>query len=179
VSKARSFATEVTSLLFGDILGVTRSDINGQLVAAAIVIVATVLLYRPLLALTFNPMKAQSLGLRPRATHLALMMLLAISIVASFQAVGVLLVFGLLVGPPATASLLVRRVPAMMLVSMLFGALAVVAGLAISFHYGTAGGATVAGLSVAQFFVVLLITEVVRSLAPRRPAHPNGNGIAA
>ena len=137
------------------------------------------MLYRPLLALTFNPMKAQSLGLRPRATHLALMMLLAISIVASFQAVGVLLVFGLLVGPPATASLLVRRVPMMMIVSMLFGALAVVAGLAISFHYGTAGGATVAGLSVAQFFVVLLITEVVRSLAPRRPAHANGNGVPA
>ncbi|MDJ0768573.1 MAG: zinc ABC transporter permease AztB [Ilumatobacter sp.] len=179
VSKARSFSTEVTSLLFGDVLGVTRSDINVQLVAAAIVIAATVVLYRPLLALTFNPMKAQSLGLRPRATHLALMMLLAISIVASFQAVGTLLVFGLLVGPPATASLLVRRVPAMMIVSMLFGALAVVAGLAISFHAGTAGGATMAGLSVAQFFVVLLVTEVVRSLAPRRPAHPSSDGLAA
>ena len=179
VSKARSFTTEVTSLLFGDILGVTRADINGQLVAAAIVVVATIVLYRPLLALTFNPMKAQSLGLRPRATHLALMMLLAISIVASFQAVGTLLVFGLLVGPPATASLLVRRVPVMMGVSMLFGALAVVAGLAISFHAGTAGGATMAGLSIAQFFVVLLITEVIRGLAPRRPAHPGGNGLPA
>ncbi len=179
VSKARSFATEVTSLLFGDVLGVTRSDINGQLVAAVLVTVATVVLYRPLLALTFNSMKAQSLGLRPRATHLALMMLLAISIVASFQAVGTLLVFGLLVGPPATASLLVRRVPAMMIVSMLFGALAVVGGLAISFHAGTAGGATMAGLSVAQFFVVLFLTEVVRSLAPRRPAHPAGDGTVA
>ena len=171
VSKARSFSTEVTSLLFGDVLGVTRSDINGQLVAAAIVIVATIVFYRPMLALTFNATKAQSLGLRPRATHLLLMMLLALSIVASFQAVGVLLVFGLLVGPPATASLLVRRVPMMMIVSMLFGSLAVVAGLAISFHYGTAGSATMAGISVAQFFVVLLVTEVVRSLAPRRPAH--------
>ena len=178
VSKARSFSAEVTSLLFGDVLGVTRSDITGQLAAASIVIVATLVLYRPLLALTFNPMKAQSLGLRPSATHLSLMMLLAISIVASFQAVGTLLVFGLLVGPPATASLLVRRIPVMMIVSMLFGALAVVGGLAVSFHAGTAGGATMAGLSVAQFFVVLLITEVVRSLGPERPAHTNGNGIA-
>lgn len=165
VSKARSFTTEVTSLLFGDVLGVTRSDINGQFVAAAIVVVATIGLYRPFMALTFNAMKAQSLGMHPKAVHLALMMLLAISIVASFQAVGTLLVFGLLVGPPATASLLTRRVPVMMIVSMLFGALAVIAGLTISFHAGTAGGATMAGLSVAGFFAVLLVTEVVRYLS--------------
>lgn len=165
VSKSRSFTTEVTSLLFGDVLGVTRSDINGQFVAAAIVVVATIGLYRPFMALTFNAIKAQSLGMHPKAVHLALMMLLAISIVASFQAVGTLLVFGLLVGPPATASLLTRRVPVMMIVSMLFGALAVIAGLTISFHAGTAGGATMAGLSVAGFFAVLLVTEVVRYLS--------------
>jgi len=167
VSKARSFTTEVTSLLFGDVLGVTRGDINGQFVAAAIVVIATVVLYRPFMALTFNAMKAQSLGMHPKATHLTLMLLLAVSIVASFQAVGTLLVFGLLVGPPATASLLTRRVPVMMITSMLFGAIAVVAGLTISFHAGTAGGATMAGLSVAGFFVVLLITEVTRHLSGR------------
>lgn len=172
VSKARSFATEVTSLLFGDVLGVSRSDINGQLVGAAIVVVATVVLYRPFLALTFNRMKAQSLGMRPGLAHMALLVLIAISIVASFQAVGTLLVFGLLVGPPATASLLTKRVPVMMVVSMLFGALAVVAGLTISFHAGTAGGATMAGLSVAQFFVVLLGVEVARTLRERRRLQP-------
>ncbi len=168
VSKARSFTTEVTALLFGDVLGVTRDDINGQLVGASIVVVATVVLYRPFLALTFNRMKARSLGMHPGAAHIALMVLLAISIVASFQAVGTLLVFGLLVGPPATASLLTRRVPLMMLVSMLFGSLAVVVGLTISFHAGTAGGATMAGLSVAQFFVVLAGVEVARAIRARR-----------
>jgi ABC-type Mn2+/Zn2+ transport system permease subunit len=168
VSKARSFTTEVTALLFGDVLGVTRDDINGQLIGASIVVVATVVLYRPFLALTFNRMKARSLGMHPGAAHLALMVLLAISIVASFQAVGTLLVFGLLVGPPATASLLTRRVPLMMVVSMLCGSLAVVVGLTISFHAGTAGGATMSGLSVAQFFVVLAVVEVVRAVRARR-----------
>lgn len=170
VSKARSFTTEVTALLFGDILGVSRSDINGQLVGVAIVVVATVVLYRPFLALTFNRMKARSLGMRPGAAHVAMMVMLAISIVASFQAVGTLLVFGLLVGPPATASLLTHRVPLMMIVSMLCGALAVVVGLTISFHAGTAGGATMAGMSVAQFFVVLVGAEVVRAIRGRRHA---------
>jgi ABC-type Mn2+/Zn2+ transport system permease subunit len=98
------------------------------------------------------------------------MVLLAISIVASFQAVGTLLVFGLLVGPPATASLLTRRVPIMMIVSVLFGSLAVVAGLTISFHASTAGGATMAGLSVAQFFVVLAGVELTQAVRERR--HP-------
>ena len=160
VSKARSFATEVTALLFGDILGVTRNDIIVQLVATGIVIAVTVVLYRPFLALTFNALKAQSLGMRPRLAHLAMMVLLALSIVTSFQAVGTLLVFGLLVGPPATASLVTRRVPMLMLASIGFGSVAVVAGLAISFHFGTAGGATMAGLSVAQFFMVLAGVEL-------------------
>lgn len=170
VSKARSFTTEVTALLFGDILGVTREDINGQLVGAIVVVVATVVLYRPFLALTFNRMKARSLGMHPGATHVAMLILLAISIVASFQAVGTLLVVGLLIGPPATASLLTRRVPVMMIVSILFGSLAVVVGLTISFHWGTAGGATMAGLGVAQFFIVLVGVEVARAIREHRTA---------
>ena len=64
--------------------------------------------YRAFLALSFNEAKAGSLGLRPGITHLALLALIALAIVSSFQAVGTLLVFGLLVGPPATAALLVR-----------------------------------------------------------------------
>lgn len=168
VSRARSFSTEVTSLLFGDVLGVTTSDIRSQLIATAIVAVTTVVLYRPFLALTFNRDKAQTLGMRPAFAQTALLAMLALSIVASFQAIGTLLVFGLLVGPPATASLLARRVPVIMLLSILLGSLAVVAGLLISFHHGTAGGATIAGLSVAQFFLVLTAREINDAL--RRPA---------
>lgn len=170
VSRARSFSTEVTSLLFGDVLGVTSADIRNQIVATAVVLSATVLLYRPFLALTFNRAKAQTLGMHPGGTQAALLALLALSIVASFQAIGTLLVFGLLVGPPATASLLVRRVPAIMVVSMLLGAVAVVAGLLVSFHHGTAGGATIAGFSVLQFFVVLLGREIHAALRPSGPA---------
>lgn len=175
VSKARSFATEVTSLLFGDVLAVTRADLLNQLVVTAIVIVAGVVLYRPFLALTFNSVKAQSLGMRPGLAHLAMMVLLALSIVASFEAVGTLLVFGLLVGPPATASLVTTRIPLMMVVSVLFGTVAVTAGLAISFYAGTAGGATMAGLSVAQFFIVLILTRIVGLV--RRPSRPEGSSV--
>lgn len=160
VSKSQSFSTEVTALLFGDVLGVTGDDIRNQAIATVIVAVASVVLYRPLLALTFNRTKAQTLGMRPAIAHSALLAMLALSIVASFQAIGTLLVFGLLVGPPATASLLVRRVPLIALVSVVLGSVCVFAGLVVSFHYGTAGGATIAGFSVLQFFVALVGHEI-------------------
>lgn len=161
ISKARSFATEVTALLFGDVLAVTSTDLIGQAVATAIVLVLGLVLHRPFLALTFNSMKAKTLGMRPGLAHVAMMVLVALSIVASFQAVGTLLVFGLLVGPPATASLVTTRIPLIMATSTLFGASAVFFGLLISFHGGTAGGATMAGLSIAQFFVVLVIVRLL------------------
>lgn len=167
VSRAQSFATEVTALLFGDVLGVTTGDIRNQILATTVVVTFTVVLYRPFLALTFNRAKAQTLGMYPRLAQAVLLALLALSIVASFQAIGTLLVFGLLVGPPATASLLVHRVPAIMVTSMLFGTVAVIAGLLVSFHHGTAGGATIAGFSVLEFFVVLTGRETVEAV--RRP----------
>lgn len=165
VSRSRSFTTDLTALLFGDVLGVTRADINTQLAITAVVLAASIVLYRPFLALSFNTSKAHTLGMRPRFAQAAMLTLLGLAIVASFQAIGTLLVFALLVGPPATASLLVKRVVAIMATSMLFGALAVAAGLVISFHYGTAGGATVAGCSVSMFFLVLLGREIQTGVA--------------
>ncbi|HEX6568930.1 MAG TPA: zinc ABC transporter permease AztB [Acidimicrobiales bacterium] len=168
ISRSDNFTTDVTSVLFGDVLGVTTGDLRGQAVGAAAVVAVSLVLYRPFLALAFNEDKAATLGLRPTLTHAALMVLLATAIVASFQAIGTLLVFGLLIGPPATASLLVRRVPLIMATAVALAALAVVAGLAISFHHDTAGGATIAGLAVAEFFVVLAAQELSRGLRAAR-----------
>lgn len=170
VSQARSFATEVTALLFGDVLGVTTEDIRNQVIAAVIVLLVTLVMYRPFLALTFNRDKAQTLGMRPKITQAILLSLLTLSIVTSFQAIGTLLVFGLIVGPPATGTLIARRIPAIMAVAIAVGMLSVVGGLLISFHFGTAGSATIAGLSVLQFFVVLAVKEV--SMALRRSVEP-------
>jgi ABC-type Mn2+/Zn2+ transport system permease subunit len=172
ISRSESFATDVTSLLFGDVLGVTAGDLRGQAVGVAVVVAVSTVLYRPFLALAFNEDKAATLGLRPGLAHAAQLAVLATAIVASFQAIGTLLVFGLLIGPPATAGLLVRRVPLIMLTAVGLGALAVVAGLAISYHHGTAGGATIAGLAVAEFFAVLAAQEAVRAArrARRRQA---------
>ena len=79
VSRAQSFSTEVTALLFGDVLGVRTEDIQTQLIATLVVAVVSVVFYRPFLALTFNAAKAQTLGMRPGLTHAVLLALLALS----------------------------------------------------------------------------------------------------
>lgn len=168
VSKSDSFTADVTSLLFGDVLGVTMADIRGQAIAALIVLVLSVVLYRPFLALTFNRDKARTLRMRPGLAHAALLTMLALSIVASFQAIGTLLVFGLLIAPPATAMLFVRRVPAIMATAVVLGSVSVVVGLLVSYHHATAGGATIAGIAVALFFLGLIAREAVTLARSRR-----------
>ncbi len=168
ISKSGSFKTDVTAVLFGDSLGITTTDLRNQAIYTSIVIILTLLLYRPFLALTFNVMKAQTLGMSPRLSQAALLAILSLSIVASFQAIGTLLVFGLLVAPPATATLLVKKVPMIMIVSIIIGFIAVITGLLISFHYGTAGGATMALVSVLEFFVVMIIQSGFRTFRKDR-----------
>lgn len=170
VSRSASFSTEVTTLLFGEVLAVDAGDLAVQGGAAVLVLITSVVLYRPLMALTFNAAKARTLGMHPTLAHGALLALIALSIVASFQTIGTLLVFGLLIGPPATAALIVRRVPAIMALSVLLGWCAVAAGLLISFHHGTAGGATMAGLSVLEFFAVLTVRELLGTRLTQRTA---------
>ncbi len=161
ISARGAYAGDLTTILFGDPIGVTRGNLRTLVVATLATVAVTVLLYRPFLVLSFSSAKAQVLGMYPRLAHLAMLGLIATVIVTSFRTVGTLLVFAFLVAPPATASLLARRVPVMMGAAVLIGSFSVVAGLLISFHYGTATAATIAGLTVLLFFVVLTLREAV------------------
>lgn len=167
ISKSDTFTGSLTSILFGDAFGVAWSDIAAEAVIAALIALGAVVLYRPLLALSFSPAKAATLGMKPRLAHALLLVMIASAVIGSFQAVGTLLVFGLLVGPPATAALLSRTVPIMFAVSIVLGAFAVWVGLLLSYHLATAGSATIALVAVAVFFVVLVVTTARRALQRR------------
>jgi ABC-type Mn2+/Zn2+ transport system permease subunit len=160
ISRTTSYAGSLTAILFGDALGVTTGDIVGLGLLLAVTIVVTRLLHRPFLVLSFNEQKAQLLQLRPKLAHMALLGLITMGIVGSFQTVGTLLVFGLLVGPAATAALLVRRVPVMMGVAALIGVTSVVVGLIVSYHADTSGSATMAVVPIVMFFLVLAARSV-------------------
>lgn len=155
ISRTPSYSNSLTTVLFGDALGVTVTDIVALAIVLAVVAATSVFFYRPFLVLSFNEQKAQILGMRPKSAHFAMLGLITVAIVGSFQTVGTLLVFGLLVGPPATAALLVRRVPGIMLTASVIGVFSVFSGLLISFYANTAGSATIAVVPVFLFFLVL------------------------
>lgn len=171
ISTTASYAGGLTTILFGDVLGVTTDDLWVLASVATFSLLVSVLLHRPFLVLSFNEQKAKLLGLRPRLAHFAMLAVITVVIVGSFQTVGTLLVFGFLVGPPATAALWVRKVPMIMILGATVGAVSVVVGLIVSFHVGTAGSATMALVPIVLFFISL----TVRSLAERRrPALAEG-----
>ena len=155
ISRTDSYTGDLTGILFGDVLGVTNGDLIVLMAVVEITLIVSVVFYRAFLVLSFNEQKAQMLGLRPRLAHGVMLALITMSIVGSFQTVGTLLVLGMLVGPPATATLLVKRVPLIMATAALIGVLSVVAGLIISYHADTSGSATMAVVPIVLFFVVL------------------------
>ena len=166
VSRARSFAVDLTAFLFGDVLSATRGDLIWLAAAAAVAGIVSVIAYRPFVALVFDERKAHTLGLQPRWAHLALLALVVLAVVASFRIVGTLLVFGLLVAPSATAALFGRSIGATMAIAVLLGWSATFAGLIVSWNADTAAGATIAGIAVLQFFVAALARSAVRRLRP-------------
>lgn len=168
ISLRGAYAGDLTAILFGDLLGVTATDLRVAAVATVIVVAINLIGYRPFLALTFSPAKARVLGFRPGVTHVAMLGLVTLVLVSSFRTVGTLLVFAFLVAPPATAALLARRVPVLFGVSILLGSAAVVAGLIVSYWAATATAATIAGISVLGFFMVLSTVEIRTHLASRR-----------
>ncbi|MGW1139530.1 zinc ABC transporter permease AztB [Streptomyces zhihengii] len=165
VSRSQSFAVDLTGFLFGDVLAVRESDLLLLAGALLLAVIVSALGHRAFLALAFDPRKARTLGLRPGLAHAALLGLLALAIVASFHIVGTLLVLGLLIAPPAAALPWVRSVHGVMALAALLGSAATVLGLLLSWHLGTAAGATVSGVAVSLFF----LSHLASGLRHRRP----------
>ncbi len=171
-SSSGSYTGDLNRFLFGSITGVNAGDLRRQAVAAAISLIGVTVFYRAFLVMTFDQVQAQVLGLRPRLSHAVLLVLLAVSIIASFEAVGNLLVFAFLIAPPATAVLLVRRVPRIMAAAAAIGAVSTVVGLLLSYHYDTAAGATMALATVVVFLGVLATKSALLAIDKRRAESP-------
>ncbi|WP_434769991.1 zinc ABC transporter permease AztB [Curtobacterium flaccumfaciens] len=174
VSSSRSFATDVTAILFGDVLAVTRADVGGLAIAAAVALAVAVAFHRPFTALAFDTRKATTLGLHPRLAEVVLIGLVTLAVVASYRAVGTLLVVGLLLAPAAAARAWTRHVASTMLLGAGIGAAAVLVGLLVSWHAGTAAGASIAAVAVGSVVVSRALAVVVLRRTPvSTPARAN------
>jgi ABC-type Mn2+/Zn2+ transport system permease subunit len=161
ISTIQTYATDLTHILFGDVLGVGPHDLELTAGLAVIVLATVLLLYKEFLVVSFDPLLARISGVSPGLVRAVMLVLLALTIVISLQTVGVGLVAAMLVTPAATASLLTKRLPAMMAVSAVVGALSSLIGLFASYYLNVASGAAIV-LAATAFFVLAFV------LAPRR-----------
>ena len=154
ISRERTYAVDLAHFLFGDVLGVSESDLLLTVVTAAIVVLAVILLYKEFMVISFDPVLATTLRLRTGLLENALLFLMAVTIVVSLQTIGIALMVALLVTPAATAFLLTRRLWMMMIVAVIFSVISAVVGLYLSFYASIASGAAIVITSTIIFLIV-------------------------
>ena len=170
VSHSGSFATDATSILFGDVLAISPTDLALLAAATVVGVALAAAFHRPLVALALDPRLAAVLGLGPRSAQAVLVGLVTLAVVASYQAVGSLLVVGLLLAPAVSAGPWATRLPTRMVLASVVGVLAVVVGLLVSWHAATAAGASIAATAVAFAGLSGAARAVVTRRWRRRPA---------
>jgi manganese/iron transport system permease protein len=172
ISTIKTYAVDLTHILFGNVLGVSPADLRLTAGISVLVLGAVILLYKEFLVISFDPLLAITLRLPAERLRLILLVLLALTIVVGLQTVGVGLVTAMLVTPGATAYLLTRRLPAMMLVAAALGLCSSVAGLYLSYYANVASGAAIV-LVATTFFLLAFFFAPARGLvwkAARRRA---------
>jgi len=161
ISMQRSYAVDLAHILFGDLLGVSNDDLWLMAGLGALVLFTVFALYKEFLVISFDPVLATTLRLPVSLLQNILLVLLAIVIVISIQAVGVALVLAMLVTPASTAYLISRRLPSMMLLSAGIGSFSAVLGLYLSFYVNVASGPAIVLVETAIFVLAF-------ALAPRK-----------
>ncbi len=167
MSQQKNYAVDLQSFLFGDILGVGIADLLLILALGIAVAVATIVLFRPLLYTTFDPVVADASGMHSPAIEYVLLVMLALTIVVALQAVGIVLVAALLVTPAAAAYQMTSRFAPMMLLSALLGVLSTVGGLYLSYFLKSSSGATIVLVATVLFFLAVAFKQA-RSASARR-----------
>jgi len=181
ISSIRTYAVDLSHILFGNVLGVSDRDLLLTAALVLVVLAAVFLLYKELLVVSFDPVLAATLRLPAERLRTILLVLLALTVVVSLQSVGIALVSAMLVTPGATAYLLTKRLPRMMALAALFGALSSVIGLYASYYLNVVSGAAIVLTATAFFLLAFLFAPrrglVVRwaasLISPRAPAPPS------
>ncbi len=164
LSTVQTYSVDLTHILFGNVLGVSDTDLWLTAGLGLVALLTVFLLYKELLVISFDPILAATLRLPLNVLHYLLLILIALTVVVSLQTVGVALMVAMLVTPAATAYLLTRRLWHMMIVGAAIGAVSSVAGLYLSFYINVASGAAVV-LVCTAFFVLAFLFAPSRGAA--------------
>ena len=162
-SRSSSFVGDLAHILFGELLGITTTDLAWQFIALVIVGAIAFVSRRPFLLLSVDDGLARTSGFSARLFHNVMLTMVALTVIASFQTVGTLLVLGMLIAPAATGSLFARRIESMMLIAALVGSLSTYIGLLVSYHYDLAAGASIVLTAVVIFAISATTNEIRKS----------------
>jgi ABC-type Mn2+/Zn2+ transport system permease subunit len=167
MSRQRSYSIDLQSFLFGDILSVNHTDVLMIVALGLLVALAVAVMYRALLYTSFDPIVAQAGGINATLIEYILLVLLALTIIISLQAVGIVLVAALLVTPAAAAYQLTDRFNRMMAISAIIGTISAVGGLYLSYYLQSSSGATIVLIATALFFVAIGGKQMREAIARR------------
>jgi manganese/iron transport system permease protein len=149
---------DLNHFLFGNILSVSREEVINTAIITLIVLSIVVLLYKELMFYTFDPVGAKAAGLPTNLLDFGLMILIALTIVASLKAVGVILVLAMLITPGATAYLLVTRLQQMMILGSAIGVMASISGMYLSYFFNLPSGPAIVLVAFVFFMLAFLFS---------------------
>lgn len=158
ISTIRSYAVDLTHILFGDVLGVGTSDLIQISILAVIILGLVFIFYRPFKIISFDPILANTLRLPAECLRMLLLILISLTIVTSLQTVGIGLVAAMLVTPAASAFLLTNRLSRMMFISAVIGVISSVLGLYVSYYISIASGSAIVLVSTLIFVIAFLFS---------------------
>jgi len=170
VSRQEGYIVDLFSFVFGNVLGVGKGDLLLIATVGATVLVLVAVFYKELLFTAYDPAMAAAAGLPVAAMQYGLLALIALTIVISLKAVGIVLVVAMLVTPAATAQLLVRRLHLIMAVGAGVGVVSSVVGLYLSYHADVAASAAVVLTATVLFLLTFLLSPRRGILGLRRPS---------
>lgn len=166
-SRSRTFVGDLSRILFGEVLGVDIGDITLQFGALAVVATVAFIARRPFLLLCVDEGLANTSGFSSRLFHNLLLIIVAVTVIASFQTVGTLLVLGMLVAPAATGALFARRISTMILIASVVGTTSTYVGLLVSYHFNLAAGASIVLSAVAMFALCAFFSEAKKAVGKK------------
>jgi len=167
ISSMKTYAVDLSHILFGNILGVSSTDLWLTAGLGLLVLLTVVLLYKPFLVISFDPVLAATMRLPADLLRNLMLVLLALTVVVSLQTVGVGLAAAMLVTPAATAYLLTRRLTSMMVLSAALGALSSIIGLYLSYYLNIVSGSAIV-LTATVFFVLAFLFNPRQGILRRK-----------
>lgn len=171
LSRRTSYTPDLSAFVFGNILGVSNSDLVAAAVLSAGLLLFVLAFYRELQMVAYDPAVSAAMGVRSTVFEYAILVMVAVAVVVALKAIGIVLVNAMLIIPAATAGLVVRRLPLIMAYGTLVGLVAALVGLHISFHAGVAASPAVV-LTASTLFCLVAVMQ-----SRRRPRVPAGDAL--